>query len=237
MSSGGGTASGEEKACGTGQDRGEGNPLRGGRRRAVIIGGAPVADYARVRGFLRPDDFCIYCDSGLNHMEGLRAAPDLVIGDFDSHVNPHLPAETIVLPRAKDDTDTFYAAKEAAGRGFEEFLLIGVIGGRLDHTLANLSVLLWLYQRGKRAWAVDDYSEMEIVGSGPAYIPDRYPYFSLLCVDGPASGITVRNAKFPLEDGEITPGYQYGVSNEALPGMTAQVSVREGCLLLVKDRV
>ena len=205
-------------------------------RRAVIIGGAPVADYALVREFLRPDDFFIYCDSGLIHRDGLGAAPDLVIGDFDSHENPHLSAETIVLPRAKDDTDTFYAAKEAVRRGFEEFLLLGVIGGRLDHTMANLSILLWLYRRGKRAAALDDYSELEIVGSGPAYIPDRYPYFSLLCVDGPASGISVRNAKFPLEDGVIVPEYQYGVSNEVLPGRTAEVSVREGCLLLIKDR-
>ena len=103
-------------------------------------------------------------------------------------------------------------------------------------TMANLSILLWLYRRGKRAAALDDYSELEIVGSGPAYIPDRYPYFSLLCVDGPASGISVRNAKFPLEDGVIAPEYQYGVSNEVLPGRTAEVSVREGCLLLIKDR-
>ena len=205
-------------------------------RRAVIIGGAPAADYALMREFLRPDDFFIYCDSGLIHREGLGAAPDLVIGDFDSHENPHLSAETIVLPRAKDDTDTFYAAKEAVRRGFDEFLLLGVIGGRLDHTLANLSILLWLFERGAKASAVDDFSEMEIVGTRTAFIPDSYPYFSLVSLAGRAGGITVKNAKFPLQDGEIRSDYQYGVSNEVLPGKTAEVSVREGRLLLIRDR-
>ena len=206
-------------------------------RRAVIIGGAPVGDYDRARSFLRPGDFMIYCDSGLVHREGLGRQPDLVIGDFDSHENPRLSAETIVLPRAKDDTDTFYAAKEAARRGYDEFLLLGVFGGRLDHTMANLSILLWLYNRGKKAAALDDYSEMEIVGSDPVLIPDSYPYFSLVAAAGPASGVTVRNAKFPLEDGVILPEYQYAVSNEALPGRAAEVSAREGRLLLIKDRV
>ena len=48
--------------------------------------------------------------------------------------------------------------------------------------------------------------------------------------------ITIENAKFPLSHGEITCEYQYGISNEPLPGQTAMVSVGEGRLLLVKVR-
>ena len=35
--------------------------------RCVIIGGADIADYGRIRRSLRGSDFCIYCDSGLKH--------------------------------------------------------------------------------------------------------------------------------------------------------------------------
>ena len=60
-----------------------------------------------------------------------------------------MEAETIVLPCEKDDTDTVFAVKEALKRGFQDFLLIGVIGGRLDHTLGNVSLLLMLDAHGR----------------------------------------------------------------------------------------
>ena len=112
--------------------------------------------------------------------------------------------------------------------------MIGVIGGRLDHTLGNVSLLLMLDAQGKRAKVLDDYSEMEIVSDKPARIEDWYPYFSLLNISGLARGITIQNAKFPLSNAEIPCEYQYGISNEVLPGMTAEISVESGRLLLIK---
>ena len=111
-------------------------------KRCVIAGGAPIEDYTVIRSLLSPDDFVIFCDSGLRHLEKLGVSPSLIVGDFDSYDGPRPDAETITLPCIKDDTDSFFAVKEAVKRGFEEFLLIGVTGGRLDHTLGNLSILL-----------------------------------------------------------------------------------------------
>lgn len=203
-------------------------------RRCVIVGGADIGNYEQIRSRLRKDDFIIYCDSGLKHMEFLQAKPGLIVGDFDSHENPHWDVETIVLPCEKDDTDTVYAVKEAVERGCDDFLLIGVVGARLDHTLGNISILLYLHSLGKKAVIIDDYSEMEIVSDKLVYISDRYAFFSLLNISGCARGITIRNAKYPLEDGEIICDYQYGISNEVLPGQTAKVSVKNGKLLLIK---
>ncbi len=203
-------------------------------KRCVIVGGADIGRYDRVRVHLREDDFYICCDSGLRHREGLGIAPNLIVGDFDSYENPRLNAETIVLPCEKDDTDTVFAVKEALRRGFEDFLLVGVIGGRLDHTLGNVSILLMLDGQGKRAAAVDDFSEFEIISSKPAFIPDRYAFFSLLNISGTARGIVIKNAKYPLDGAEISCEYQYGISNEPLPGQTAEVSLEKGQLLLVK---
>ena len=208
-------------------------------RRCVIVGGASIGDYGTVSAKLRQDDYMIYCDCGLRHMDGLGAEPDLIVGDFDSYSNPEFDTETIVLPCEKDDTDTVFAVKEALRRGFEDFLLIGVVGERLDHTLGNVSILLMLDSAGKKGIIIDDYSEMEIVSDRcekPCIIDDSYAYFSLLNISGKASGVTIRGAKYPLEDAEITCEYQYGVSNEVLPGCTAEVIVGEGKLLLIKVR-
>ena len=87
---------------------------------------------------------------------------------------------------------------------------------------------------GKKAEIVDDYSEMQIVSKDEVSIEDKYPFFSLLNITGCARGITIRDAKYPLDGAEITCEYQYGVSNEVLPGKTAKISVRDGKLLLIK---
>ena len=203
--------------------------------RCVIFGGAAIADYDRVRSAIRENDYIVCCDSGLVHAQALGITPDLVIGDFDSHENPHLPAETIVLPREKDDTDTAYAVKEALRRGFSDFLLTGAIGQRMDHTLVNVSLLLRLQQAGARAVILDDYEEISLIGPGEsADIDARYPYFSLLAIGETARGVTITGAKFPLTDGVITCERQYATSNEVLPGGCAHVSLKSGFLLLIK---
>ncbi|MDD7592800.1 MAG: thiamine diphosphokinase [Peptoniphilaceae bacterium] len=206
-------------------------------KRCVIVGGADINNYGFIREKLCADDYVVFCDSGLKHLEQLQAKPSLIVGDFDSHENPHLDVETIVLPCEKDDTDTVFAVKEAIKRGFEDFLLIGVVGARLDHTLGNVSILLYLDSLGKKATIVDDYSEMEIVSNEPVYVCDQYAFFSLLNISGIAKGITIENAKYPLNNAEITCEYQYGVSNEVIPGKNAKITVKEGKLLLIKDRI
>ena len=206
-------------------------------RRCVIIGGAGIADYGLMRSYLKEDDYVIYCDSGLSHMEGLGAAPSLIIGDFDSHEDPHMDVETITLPVAKDDTDTVYAAKTGMDRGYTEFLLLGVTGARTDHTLVNLYILTMLADNGCSGKIIDDFSEMELICAGEtANVTDDYPFFSLVALEGPAKGVTIKNAKFCLEDAEIGPSYQYATSNEPLQGRTAEITLKEGRLLLIKDR-
>lgn len=202
--------------------------------RCVIVGGAEIGRYNRIRTYLRSNDFYIFCDSGLNHAEPLQIAPALIVGDFDSHERPDTDVETIVLPCEKDDTDTVFAVKEAVRRGFEDFLLIGVTGGRFDHTFGNISVLLYLDSLGKTARIADDVSEMEIISRGKAEIDSSYPFFSLLNISGTARGITITGAKYPLDGAEISSEYQYGISNEVIPGGKACVRVGEGRLLLVK---
>lgn len=72
--------------------------------RCVIVGDADINKYAFICEKLCADDYVIFCDSGLKHLENLQVQPSLIVGDFDSHKNPHLDIETIVLPCEKDDT-------------------------------------------------------------------------------------------------------------------------------------
>ena len=91
---------------------------------------------------------------------------------------------------------------------------------------------------------LDDYSEMELISSrtdeegthhpGKAEVEEKYPFLSLVANEGEARGVTIKNAKFELEDAVIGPDYQYATSNEVLPGETAVITVEDGRLLLIK---
>ncbi len=208
------------------------------KRRCVIVGAAEITEYERIKSYLREDDFFIYCDAGLRHFEKLGHRPELIVGDFDSFERPETDIETVVLPCEKDDTDTVYAVKEAMRRGFCEFLLIGVIGQRLDHTLGNVYALYMLEEAGLHGVILDDYSEMELILEGndrKKTVEDSFSFFSLVNIGGEAEGVTIRNSKYTLENGTIRREYQYGVSNEVLPGKTAEIFLKKGSLLLIKD--
>lgn len=205
-------------------------------QRCVIVGGADINCYDFISNKISKEDYFVFCDSGLRHKEKLGVEPSLIVGDFDSFENPHLNIETIVLPCEKDDTDTVFAVKEAVKRGFNDFLLIGTVGGRLDHTLGNVSILLYLFSLGKKAELIDDYSEMQIVSNETVFVSPDYSFFSLLNISGEAEGITVKNAKYPLRDAVITSEYQYGISNETLPEKSSEITVKKGKMLLVKVR-
>ena len=205
--------------------------------KCVIVGGVKIKNTTQIKKYIDEEDFVIACDSGIESCKDMGVMPNLIVGDFDSHEKPNTDIETITLPTAKDDTDTMFAAKEAVRRGFDEVALLGVVGDRIDHTLANIYILSYLQNEGVKGMIVDDFSEMLIIseyGQNTGRISDIYGYFSLICLEGKVEGVTIKNAKFPLENGIITPNHQYATSNEVLPKEVAEVSVEKGSVLLVK---
>ena len=202
-------------------------------RRAVIVGSAKINNYEKIKEYLKEDDFFVYCDGGLKHMEKLGVKPNLIVGDFDSHENPHMDSETIVLPCEKDDTDTCHALKVCVERGFKDFLFIGCIGERMDHTMGNVSLLIMLKEKGLSGIMLDDYSEISIVKEEEC-IDDSFSYFSLITLSDISEGITIKNAKYPLENASLKSGFQLGISNEVIRGSAATVSCKSGNLLLIK---
>ena len=145
--------------------------------RCVILSACPVQP--ELKRLLRSDDFIIACDAGYRNCERLGCKPDIIVGDFDSAPCPQQNADDIVvLPHVKDDTDTEYAAKLAAQKGFDEALLLGALGGkRVEHTLANLCTGLGLEQRGIRAALQDERSRITFVLPGESR---RYPQGGVL---------------------------------------------------------
>lgn len=202
-------------------------------RRCVIVGGADIANYNRIKKYLENDDFFIFCDSGLKHKDNLSVTPDLIIGDFDSFKMPETCDIPIIkLPCEKDYTDTFSGLKEGEKLGFSEFLIIGVIGQRIDHSLANISMLKYLKNNGKIGKIVDDYSEISIIKDNCIIEKEECSYFSLISLSERIEGVCIKGAKYPLDNAVIENSFQLGVSNE--PVEKTSISVAGGDALLIK---
>ena len=205
--------------------------------RCVIISACPVS--ASLASALRPGDTIIACDAGYRNCAPLHCRPDIIVGDFDTAPCPAQEGgDTIILPHVKDDTDTEYAAKLAAQKGFDEVLLLGALGGRrVEHTLANLCTGLGLEQRGIRAALQDERSRITFVlpGESRSYPKEEFFYFSAFPMEGRAEGVYEKGSFYELEDAVLTAGYPLGVSNEYAEGSSCiTISTRQGALVVVE---
>ena len=95
-----------------------------------------------------PGDLVIAADKGYETLSRLGVHPGLVVGDFDSLGSVPDHPQVLRLPRVKDETDTGFALRQGLKRGYRRFVLLGCLGGRLDHTVANLQLLSWLSAQG-----------------------------------------------------------------------------------------
>lgn len=202
--------------------------------KCVIFAGMPVSQ--TLCRFWQDADFVIAADAGYENARRLGVEPDLLLGDYDSAPCPPQNAKTLVLPAEKDDTDTCFAARRAIGLGATEAVILGGLGGRLDHTLANLQTLVFLAKNGVRAWLVDEANEVTALLPGTHAIPARPGwYFSIFSAGDAAQGVTLEGLKYPLHEATVTNFFPIGVSNE-FAADPATVRFTAGVLYLMLSR-
>ena len=140
------------------------------------------------------------------------------------------------LPCEKDDTDMLAAIKFAMEKRISDFVIYGGLGGRLSHTIANIQCLLYLKEKGLNGVLIGkDTKAFLLQNETFTFSEQQEGFLSVFAYSEKAEGVTLKGLKYELEDAELTAAYPLGVSNEFI-GKEAQVSVREGILLLVMDQ-
>ena len=202
--------------------------------RCVILSAGPVEDPEVLRPLLRDDDWFIAADGGMRLAERLGVTPGLIVADFDSGEAPReTRAEVLRLPAEKDWTDTMAAAMAGLERGFRDFLLLGCTGGRLDHTIANLAVMLYIHRQGGTPMMADERNRVFLYAPSSFTIPPQKGWkLSLFPYGGEVRGVTLRDVRYLLTDATLTTDNPVGVSNEFLD-CPARISFQEGILLLL----
>jgi len=196
-----------------------------------IVGAAPDENNIRIEP--QADDLIIAANGGYRYLQKAGIDPHIVIGDFDSL--GYIPAQTNAFPypKEKDDTDMMLAIRYGLDKGYRAFEIYGGLGGRIDHTIANIQAMTFLARQGARGKLIDRTTCATVICSGRIeFDAAQQGGISVFALDKEVYGVTERGLRYPLTDATLTNAFPVGISN-AFVGEKSVVSVREGALLII----
>lgn len=199
-----------------------------------IYCGAPTENFN-----IKPPDnsFVIAADSGYSILKKFGIVPDILIGDFDS-LTDAIPnnCEIITAPAEKDDTDTMLAVKIALSRGYYDITIAASIGGRFDHTFANIQTLAYIANNGGKGQLLGENDIVYFYEKGEYIFPaQNNMYFSVFSYTD-TSEISLSGTKYPLTDYCLTNKFPLGVSNEII-SERGHLIVNSGQILVIFSKM
>ncbi len=203
------------------------------KNRCVIIGGGVISDYSKTLANINETDFIICADKGYLHSQAMNVSADLIVGDFDSSPYPeNQSCKVIKLNSEKDETDLFIAVSEGYKLGFRNFLLLGCLGGRFDHTYANLTLLSYWLDKDAKIVLKDEQNEILMLNPGVYFFSKSKRYISFFAYSDEVKGLTLTGFKYPLSKYDLCNSCGLCVSNE-ITDDKCTVSFDSGKLLTV----
>ncbi len=202
------------------------------KRKCIIFGAIPVS--TKLINEIEKEAFIICADAGYANAKAMGLHVDLAIGDWDSISKEEIIADEIItLPHEKDDTDLHFAAKYTVEQKFEEVQLLGVLGGRFDHTIANINTLTFLTKQHVFAYAQDETTYCTVIENSSITLPRKEnKYISVFSLCEKSKGVSLKGLHYPLQNATIYNSFPVGVSNE-FEKDEAVISVEDGTLLII----
>jgi thiamine pyrophosphokinase len=205
-------------------------------KRTLIFANGELPDLEAARSLLQADDLIICADGGTRHALVLGVVPHVVIGDMDSLPPAFDPStftgEIIQFPGDKNETDLELAIEHAFTLNPGEIIIIGALGGRLDQTLGNISLMSDSRLLTFDIRLADGVEELFFCRGQANVKGGSGDIVSLIPWGGEVAGVVTENLKWPLRNETLYPYKTRGLSNEML-GEEASVRITSGLLLIV----
>lgn len=208
--------------------------------KAAIICNGQINDYENCKKKLEGVDQIICADGGTRHAYHMNLLPNVIIGDLDSSKSEYLDfyksknVPIIQYSSDKDKTDTHICLEYAMER-YDDILILGATGSRIDHTLGNISILKLAADQGVTACMADEYNELYVVKDGIKLKGEKEEYLSLLPLSSRVDGITLKGVYYPLENAVMEIGNPYGVSNRFLEN-EIEFTMKSGYMIVIKSK-
>lgn len=206
--------------------------------RAIIVSGGAMPNTSLIRRYIEDNSILIACDKGIEYTYAEKLVPDIILGDFDS-ADPSVlnfyrnkAADIRSYPAKKDHTDTELGIMAAEEKGADDIVLLAASGSRIDHTAANIHLLLPLLKKGIRARLADDNNLVELADNRLEVKGCKGAYISLLPLSDTVEGVTSSGLEYPLENDKITKGSSRTVSNVIISD-TAYLNIKKGVIMCI----
>ncbi len=205
--------------------------------KCLIVGGGEIKNKDWLNYISMEYDYIIAADRGYKSLKEANVNIDIAIGDFDSLGFIPDDVEVIRLAIEKDDTDTISAVRYALDNSAKVITLVGGVGGRLDHTIANIQSLAFIASNGAVGRLLDENNELISLTSGEYNFPKRKGYsLSVFAITDEVTCLRERGVKYPLVNATLTNKFPLGVSNE-ITSESAVISFKSGMLLVCFSRL
>ena len=208
--------------------------------KTFIICNGEITDYKYCQNLIEKGDFIICADGGTRHAYNMKLLPNLIMGDLDSSQISYIEyyknkgVEIIKYPRDKDKTDTHICVLHALEFS-SQIILLGALGSRLDHSLANISLLKLGFKKNIPI-SIEDYQNQVFLIQDNINIKGKPgEFFSLLPLTDTVEGILVKGAQYELSDAKMSIGNPFGISNVFLDEEVF-ISIKKGYLIIIKSK-
>lgn len=198
--------------------------------KAIIFAAGKYGDERPPENF---NGLIIAADAGFKACEKFGLVPDFIIGDFDSlNFTPNRD-NVIKLPVEKDETDLEAAIKICKEKNVREIYIYGALGGRLDHTLGNISLLAALSENNIKCFLYGENSIITAVTNGCTKIqaPPKTTVSVIPWTEN-AFGVNLRGFKYPLDSYTMKNTATLGISNILLEN-EGEIEVHSGTLIII----
>lgn len=207
----------------------------------IVSGGELNKDFLQAFISNNEMDYIIAVDKGLEILDSINILPNCILGDFDSIKNGILEKynrqdiKIIKLNPEKDFSDTHMALKEAIEMKSTEIYILGALGKRMDHAIANIHILREALENNIECKIIDTNNIIKLITKGTEVVhKSKYKYISLFPLTTSVKGITLKGFKYPLTNDMLTIGHSIGVSNELLENI-GTISISDGILIMVQS--
>lgn len=209
-------------------------------KKALLISGGRQVSKELIKKYI--NRFIIVADGGAKLLKKYELKADLLLGDLDSIDRETLcyikenKIEIKKFPAKKDFTDTALCIDYLLEEDYKDIVILGALGTRLDHELANIYKLKMLYKLGVSAKIVDDNNEVIYVEEGEyEFEGSDKKYFSLINA-GDKMSFTTKGLYYEVENLEINVmNPSRAVSNEML-GDKAKIKINFGAAFIIKSK-
>jgi len=209
----------------------------------AILAGGPPAHLPDLFDERFNDVSWIGVDRGTYTLLRRGIQPVKAFGDFDSISQAERRfiesrnTDISVYPSEKDQTDLEIAIDWVLKKEPERCWILGATGGRLDHSLMNIQLLVKGIGVKTELILIDEQNIVTILPPGVYDIPEArsYPYVSFIALSPKVTGLTLKGFKYPLSEAQLTWGSSLCISNE-LNFSQGTVEFIEGFLILIRSR-